>query len=261
MVDVNKIDEIMAKRRVISLVVGGPGEGKTHFATSHPKCAVIVTEPDTENTWENNPELKKNVVISKQFIPDKNDPESLKLIYGTPKDSPLIKYVEEIWEMQKKGTVDTLVLDNVTYFVDNKWDYIQRFEKQTTKSGEINLMAMYKVLKDWNYEFFRNYILTFPGNVCLTAHQQIESEEAMERRVDKSITIVPDIMGSFRNDIMGLVSNVFFLIKEVKKENGVWVKKFNAITEKILGRGGKNRFNLPPVMENVSYATIRNAMK
>ena len=50
-------------------------------------------------------------------------------------------------------------------------------------------------------------------------------------------------------------------VKEVKKENGKWVERFNAITNKIMGRGGKNRFGLPPVMENVSYATIRNAMK
>jgi len=265
-VDKDKIGEIMAKRKIISLVVGGPGEGKTHFACSHPKCVVVVTEPNTEETWLNKEELRKNVIDWRSFIPDKDNLEvSLKSIYGNPADSTLIKYLNEVRERAKKGEVETLVLDNATYFVKNKWDYIEHFEVQKTKMGETNTMAMYGALRNWNYEFFRNYILTFPGNVCITAHQIVEHEEAMEKKVDKSLEIVPDIMGSFRNDIMGLVSNVFFLIKEVKKENGVWVKKYNAITEKIMQRGGKNRCNLPPIVENVNYARIRlemdNAMK
>jgi len=250
------------KRWVVSLNVGGPGSGKTHNAATYPKCYFIITEPNSAETFLIKPDIRKNVVAYEYFIPDPADGDrSLKSMYGDVKTSTIIKEINIAKEMAAKGEVETLVIDNVTYLVLNKWMHICKYEIQYGKSGEVNKQAMYSTLADWCWDFFVNYVINFKGNIVVTCHEVKESEEAMERKIDKSIEIVPSILGSFRDKILGLFSNVFFLTKEVVKENGKDVYKYYARTNKGNQRNAKNRFNLPPVIENPSYEIIRKSIE
>jgi len=121
-------------------------------------------------------------------------------------------------------------------------------------------MAEYGALRTWCYDFMLNYVMNFPGNIVINCHELLESDEAMERKIDKSILYSPNIIGGFRDDIMGLVSNVFFLVKNQTKEGGKEVYKYHAITNKRDGRNGKNRFGLSSLIENPSYAVIKKAV-
>jgi hypothetical protein len=89
----------------------------------------------------------------------------------------------------------------------------------------------------------------------------LESDEAMEKKADKSTEIMPNILGGFRNDIFGLFSNVFFLTKTLTKEGGKDVYKYYAITNKRDNRNGKNRFGLNSIIENPSHQVIKNAIE
>ena len=250
------------KRWVVSLNVGGPGAGKTHNASTYPKSFFIITEPNSSETFMIRPELRKNVVAYEYFIPDPSDNDrSLKSMYGDLKTSNIVKEINLAKEMALKSEVETLVIDNITYLVLNKWMHISKYEIQYSKSGEVNKMAMYSSLRDWCYDFLVSYVLTFKGNIVINCHEVLESDEAMDKKVDKTFDIVPSILGSFRNDILGLVSNVFFLTKEVVKENGKDAYKYYARTNKGNQRNAKNRFNLPSVIENPSYEIIRKAIE
>ena len=261
MIKVSDVELGKIKRNIVSLTVGESGVGKTHNASSYPKCYFIITEPNGEQTFLNKEELRKNVVAFEYFIPDPNDDgRTLKAMYGDVQTSTIIKEINIAKEMAAKGEVETLVIDNLTYLVHNRWMYQCKFEKQFSKQGELNKMAMYGSLRDWCYDFMLNYVMNFKGNIVVNAHQILESDEAMEKKADKSSDIVPNIIGGFRNDIYGLFSNVFFLIKERAIENGKEVYKYKAITNKRDGRNAKNRFNLPSVIENPSYATIKQAI-
>lgn len=250
------------KRWVVSLNVGGPGTGKTHNSATYPKSFFIITEPNSSETFMIKPELRKNVVAYEYFIPDPADGDrSLKSMYGDVKTSTIIKEINLAKEMALKGEIETLVIDNITYLVLNKWMHISKYEIQYSKQGEINKMAMYSALRDWCYDFMLNYVLNFKGNIVVNSHEALESDEAMDKKIDKTTDIVPSILGGFRNDILGLFSNVFFLTKEVVKENGKDTYKYYARTNKGNQRNAKNRFNLPPVIENPSYEVIREAIE
>jgi hypothetical protein len=267
--NVIKVSDVEAgkiKRNVVSLTVGAPGTGKTHLSATYPKCFFIITEPNGSETWMNKKELRDNVVGYEYFIPDASDNDkSLKAMYGNVQTSTIIKEINLAKEMAKKGEVETLVLDNLTYLIHNKWMHIDKYEQQFSKQGERNKMAEYGSLRSWCYDFMLNYVMNFPGNIVINCHELLESDEAMERKIDKTIMYSPNIIGGFRDDIMGLVSNVFFLMKQQTKEGGKEIYRHYAITNKRDGRNGKNRFNLPSVIENPSYQTIKteidNAMK
>ena len=98
--------------------------------------------------------------------------------------------------------------------------------------------------------------------MVVNLHEMIENDEALEKKVDKTIDKVPNILGGFRNDIAGLFSNVFYL---VKKEDGKGGYRYLCRTNKGAGKMAKNRFNLPTIIEDVSYdaimAKVNEAMK
>lgn len=261
MIKVSDVELGKIKRCVVSLNVGGSGSGKTHMAATYPKGYFIITEPNGAETFLNKESLRGNVVGYEYFIPDPSDNDrSLKSMYGSVQSSTIIKEIAIAKELQAKGEVETLVIDNLTYLIHNKWMHITKYEQQFSKQGELNKMAMYGSLRDWCYDFMLNYVMNFKGNIVVNAHEMLESDEAMEKKADKSSDIVPNIIGGFRNDIYGLFSNVFFLNKVLDKKDGKEFYRHYAITNKRDGRNGKNRFNLPSIIENPSYATIKSAI-
>lgn len=242
---IKDIESGKVKRSLVSLHVGSSGVGKTHLAASYPKCYFIITEPNSEETWLNVPTLKKNIVAFEHFIPEK----------ATFKDMfiNIEKEINIAKDMFNKGEVETLVIDNLTYLINNRWIWINKFGEKLTARGELDTRGMYGDLKTWAYNFMLMNILSFKGNVVVNVHLMPEADEALVKKTDKSITDVPNIVGGFRNDIDGLFSNIFYLSKLIDDKGGY---KYMVRTNKGSGKNAKNRIGLPVIIENVSYSTI-----
>jgi len=234
---------------IVNMHVGLAGSGKSHLAYTFPKFYCISTEPNNHWVWELNPELKKNMVKHEYFIPEKN---TLKDMFVQIEDK-----INEAKELHVKGEVDTLILDNLTYLVHNRWMWIKLYAKKLTRTGEVDTRGMYGDLRSWGYDFLLMNILSFKGNVVVNVHEMQENDEALDKKIDKSITIVPNITGGLRNDVDGLFSNVFYLSKINRKEGGY---RYMCRTNKGSSKNAKNRFNLDEVLEDVSYQVIRDAI-
>ena len=159
--------------------------------------------------------------------------------------------------LAKEGKVDTLIIDNLTYLILNRWMWLNEFQKIVTRTGEIDKRGMYGFLRTWCYNFMLMNVLNFPGNVVCSAHEMVESDEAMDKKIDKTMTNVANISGGFRNDIPGLFSNIFYLSK-INKGKGEY--KYVARCNVGNGKQAKNRFNLPEIIENFSYNTLMEAI-
>lgn len=236
------------------MYVGETGTGKTHNMMTYPRIAVISTEPNHHLTWETKPELKKNLVAHTYFIPEDND--TFKEYFINIK-----KKIAEYKKMFIDGKVDTLGIDNFTYLMKNRWIWQNKYQKlYSIKTGELDTRGMYGQLRSWAYQYVLMNIISFPGNVVLNTHLQVESEEAMKKKIDKSLDEVPNILGGFRDDIGGLFSNIFYLSKlEDKTKKGGYA--FKARTNKGNGKNAKNRLGLPTIIDDVSYQAIMKAVQ
>lgn len=238
------------KRTIKLMNIGSTGSGKTFLASTFPKCYFLITEPNGEDTFLNNPALAKNVVKYEHFMP--TSPDDTKVVF-----EHLNKACAEAREMAKKGEVETLVLDNMTYLAENRWAYINTHEPVYTVKGDIDTRGMYGALGRWLYQFTLMKLLTFPGNVVMSVHEKLESDEALAKKPDKTHPVVPSILGGFRDDAGGMFSCVFYL--QCLKDGNKY--RYFARARKGQGRNAKNRYNLPEVIENVSYSTIMEAME
>ena len=238
------------KQTIKALISGQTGTGKTYTMFTFPKVAYLGTEPNGLDTARSNPSLLDNLVWADEFIPSVT--EDIKLTFDR-----LDKAIDKAHEDQAKGEVDSLGLDNVTFLAQNRWIYINKYEVIRTKSGEIDTRSMYGILSRWLYSFTLLKLLSFKGNVILTCHEQTEGEEAMEAKVDKSMTIAPSILGGFRDMVSGMFSASLYLEKRRKGENQYeyWVR-----CQKGNQREAKNRYNLPEMIQNVSYKTILDSI-
>lgn len=234
-----------------TLVIGDTGSGKTYFASSFPKCYFLITEPSGEDTFMTVPELRNNVVGFDRFIPE-NESDTKRIF------EEIDKACTEARELAKKGEIETIVLDNITYLAENRFLYINKYEPEySIKTGELDPRALYGKLSRWLYQFVLMKLLTIPANLVITAHQRLESDDILAKKPDKTTPVVPSVLGSFRDDIGGMVSLVLYL---GKNETGGKYRYF-ARTNLGGGRNAKSRYpNLPTVIENISYATIREAI-
>lgn len=238
------------KRTVKLMVVGGTGVGKTFLCSTFKKVMMAFTEPNSEDTFLNNPQLKKNVVDYKYFVP--TDAENTLQVF---KD--LNSYVALARERAEKGEIESFALDNLTYLAENRFIYINKYEPTiSSRSGEVDMRAAYGKLSRWLYQFVVMSLLTIKANVVVSCHEKLESDEVMEKKPDKSSPVVPSILGGFRDDCAGLFSGVFYLNKIVDGSG----YKYLARTNLGNGRLAKNRWNLPSVIENISYDTIWQAI-
>ena len=227
------------------LSIGNTGVGKTHFAATFKKCYFLITGPGEEDTFRSKPELIKNIVGIDRFIP--NSPQDTKRVF-----QDLARATTEASKLAKEGKIETLVLDNMTYLVENRWLYINEYEKEISSSGALNTQAMYGKLARWCYQFTLMKLLTFPGHVIVNCHEQLETDEALMKKPDKTTPVLPSILGGFRDKIGGMFSLVGYLSK-IKKDGKY---RFYIRTNKGNQRNGKCRYNLPEVIEDVSYTKI-----
>lgn len=232
--------------------IADSGEGKTHFAATFPKCLFLITGQGEDITWKLKPHLLKNIVRWEYFIP--NAPEDTKRTFAE-----LSKMCLEAKEMANKGEIETIVLDNLTYLARDRWNYIQIHEKiaHTSKNGEFDALRAYGSLSQDLFNFCRYELLNINCNVVLNMHLKVENEEAMARKSDQSSPEVAAVLGGFRNELNGLVDLVTYLIK-VPQPDGSY--KYMARCNKGKGKNAKSRINLPPVIENISYQTLKNEL-
>ena len=238
------------KTSVKVLAIGYSGVGKTYFCGSFPRSYMMTTEPDGFTTLEMNPHLAKNVVKQAYFIP--SPIRDSKKVFQDLHSACL-----EAHQLYEKGEIETLVLDNITYLAENRWNYIVQYEPELSKNGELDTRGMYGKLGRWLYNFVLMNLCSFPGNVVVTSHVMIENDEAMSRKVSKD-DIVANILGGFRHEAPGMFSLVMFL----DKLHGTQPNQYKYVARVDLGQGklAKNRYNLPEIIENISYQTVLDAI-
>lgn len=237
------------KTAIKGLVIGPAGSGKSFHCGTYPRSYWISTEPGGYETVKMNPELSKNTVKQAYHIP--SPILDVKEVFAN-----IGKACIEAHQMASKGEIDTLILDNMTYLSENRWIYINKYEAEYTKDGVIDNRSNYGKLGRWLYEFTLMNLCSFPGNVIVTAHIKQESEEQMKKKLGTD-DIVADILGGFRQQAPGMFSLVMFLDKIRQGENKYrYIARLNASENKL----AKNRYNLPEIIDNVSYQTILNAI-
>lgn len=246
MITAEQIRSGQAKQTLKALVNGGSGRGKTYFGFTCPKIAYIGTEPNGLDTARSNSALLDNLVWADEFIPSVS--EDIKITFDR-----MEKSIEQAHKDQAEGKVETLFLDNFTYLSENRWIYINKYEAVRTSNGALDTRGMYGILSRWLYNFTLTRLLSFKGNVIVSCHEQTEGEEAMEGKTDKSMTIAPAILGGFRDKVAGMFSASIYLEKKKKGEN---TYEYWARCQQGNQREAKNRYNLPEMVQNVSYKTI-----
>lgn len=257
-------DEFLAKKPTFKVQLNGLfGSGKTHCALTFPKVYYLGTEPgglDFLHLPENK-DLLNNLVEYEYFLPNSND--EIKKMFEPEKGS-LYLAARRAKELYLKGEIETLVFDNLTYGAEKFWSYLNLFQKTiSSKTGNIDTQAMYGELGRWLYKFISMEIVNFPGNVIVTCHLKHESEEAMEKKIDQSSDIAPNIIGGFRNQSEGMYGASIYLDRELSADGKF--TKFVAYCQKVRAMGttlnAKNRYGLPAKVENVSYQTLVNSTK
>ena len=79
----------------------------------------------------------------------------------------------------------------------------------------------------------------------------------MADRVDRTVPIVPNILGGFRTRIGGMFSANISL--EVKKKGSDYI--YQARCQRGGQRACKNRYGLSEIVESISYSSIINNIK
>lgn len=240
----------MATPRFKVLVSGGPGSGKTTFGLSFPKIAYIGTEPGGLDVAEANPDLKKQLVLQEEFLPTIT--EDVGLTFQRMEKALIYAH-----EQAKEGKIETLVLDNITFLSLNRWLWMEKYEKKIGAGGEVDTRGMYGALGMWMYRFVLLYIVSFPGNVVICAHEQKDDENDLKKSMNPNAPITPDMLGAMRYRIAGMVSASIYLSRKLVGPNK-W--QFSARCIEGEGKAAKNRYNLPAVVDNISYQSIVDAL-
>jgi len=259
--------------KVNALVTGNPGSGKTRFSATFPKIFYISFGAREKDTFVYDPELRKNFVRIHTLVPESKE-EQAELFgkdykNGVETEGTFFKLLAEAKEMWKKGEVETLVIDPLTYLQGYLWDYIETYCVKYTRSGAIDTQSMYGDLNSRGTKLVQTKISTFPGNIIVTTHEKKETEEILSKLSPTANDIVPDVIGGLRNKLGGMFSNVLYLEKvdKVKTVNNVQVRTYTYFARTNVGnsKNAKSRLNLPPVIEDISYTkimqTINEAIK
>ena len=233
--------------RVRTLLQGGPGSGKTHLSATFPKFYAVISTPGEEDTWKVRPGLAANAVKVVYAAP--TEPKDTKRVF-----EELAVNLKEARDLATKGEVITLVIDNFTNLVEHRWVYINEFEKQISRTGEIDTRGMYGSLGRWCHTFVTMGLLTFPGNLVVIVHEQVEEDDTLDKLPDKTSPISPAVLGGFRHRMAAYFSLVLSLEKQ-RQPTGQY--KFLARTNKGNQRNAKSRYPLPELLEDISYSKIQ----
>ena len=259
MLQVKTREEAELDIKLRAMVIGTPGSGKTHFTATCPNVYYIGLSLGESDTFMVQPELKKNIVKIANLVPSNN--EELKLLFGDidkgVENGIIHKCITEAKEMYAKGEVKTLVIDTITYLVDYLWQYIDIYCKKFTRNNELDTRGMYGDLNTKLSKLIGLNMISFPGNIICTSHEMLESDEAMEKKPDKTNPVVANILGGFRNKIEGMFSIVMYLAKIEK--GGSY--QYWARTNKGNMRNAKSRIPLPATIQDISYNKIMSVIK
>lgn len=225
---------------------GGFGAGKTYFAMTFPRWKYAMIEPNGITTAMSNPKLLENMVDYEELVPSKLDVKECFM--------RLHNYVAETRKQVLEGKVDTFILDNLTHLSENRWIYIDTYEKAVGKSGNVDTLSMYGNLGRWLYRFVVTELLSLPCHVVVNVHQMEEEAEEIQsngqsKRV-KTGNVITNTLGGFRKDAAGLFNANLFL--EVNK-TGPDKYQFRARCRPGGGKEAKNNLGLPEFVEDISY--------
>lgn len=235
------------------LASGASGRRKTTFGLTFPKVFRLGTEPNGLDALISRPDLKPNLVHNEEFIPSVT--EDVRVVFNR-----LEKATKLAHEMGHKGEVETLHLDNLTFLSMNRWIYINKYEAIQGRNDTLDTRGMYGALGSWLYNFVLLNIVSFPGHVVITAHEHEENEQQQGKSSLYSTTpITADILGGFRDRVGGLVSAVIFLEQKRVLINSKPQVNFYARCLESNGKRAKNRYGLPEIVEDISYATLVKA--
>lgn len=243
--------------------------GKTTFGMTFPKVYYIGTEPEGLEILRapDGAHLLKNLVEYEQLYVDPDAGRDAIKDFVEERSGLLYKALARARELAKKGVVETLVLDNLTYVALLCWDYMLKYKSNDylTDKGAVNKLQMYGGLKSWLFRLAICEIIPFKGNVVVTCHLKSESEEKMRKKKDQTVDIVPNILGGFRDEAEGLFAASLYLERRTSTKadasnKPVTITKYLAYTQQQMALGSKilakNRYGLPPIIENVSYQAI-----
>jgi hypothetical protein len=147
--------------------------------------------------------LKKNMVGYDSFIP--SDSKEIKNVLESLKAELVV-----VREMVDKGEIETVILDNITYLADTVFTYYHKVSPVLDNRGNVDKWGAFRELDEWLKSFILK-LLTMPCHVVVTAHEKLESDEAMEKKSNNENPIVPNILGGFRNKIEGMFSYVLYV--------------------------------------------------
>jgi hypothetical protein len=255
-------------------VNGQFGSGKTTFALTFPRIYYIGTEPEGLEILRapDGRHLLNNLVEYEQLYVDPDLPKDSIKEFVEERNGLLYKAVGRAREMAKKGLVNTLVIDNLTYISLLFWEYMTRYKANDylTDKGLVNKLQMYGGLKSWLFRFIIAEVIPFKGNVVVTCHLKSESEEKLKKKKDASVDLVPNILGGFRDECEGLFAASLYLErKSATKPDAagkpVTTTRYVCYTQQQMALGSKilakNRYGLPPILENASYQSIMDHIK
>jgi len=233
------------------LLNGGFGSGKTYTAMTFPKWAYAMVEPKGILTARVNPNLLANMVYYEEFVP--SEQEDIKLTFQ--RYSAFLKQARLDAEA---GKIETIIVDNLTHLMENRWLYILKYERQVGKSGSEDTRSMYGSLSRWAYRMTVMELLSVPCHVVLSAHVMEEEEEDPQTgKLTKTGQLMSNTLGSFRDKVGGLFNGNLFL--EVQRM-GANQYKFQARCRPSGGKPASNNLNLPELVENISYQTLVQAL-
>lgn len=273
-------DFLKQKRKPKVMVNGAFGTGKTYFGMSAPKVYYLETEPGGLQILHapDAVHLRSNLVEYEQCYLDPLDgKDSIKRLVEevhAPVSCPrkdvkaglIYEALDRANKAYREGKVETLFLDNLTYLSQMFFEYCDQFLRPefVTQGGNIETRQMYGYVSRWLFRFLMG-VVCFPGNVVVSCHLKDESDEKLKKKKDSSVTIVPNILGGFRDKAEGLFTASIYLERKlvsITESSGktrhspkfiAYTQNCHALGSKILA---KNRHGLPPVMENITFEKI-----
>ena len=264
-----KADFLNSPPKLKVMVSGHFGSGKTTLAMSFPKVYYIGTEPEGLEILRapDGQHLLKNLVEYDMLYVDPDSGKDAVREFIEERSGTLYKALARARELAKKGVVESLVLDNLTYVSLLCWDYMLKYKSNDylTDKGAVNKLQMYGGLKSWLFRLCICEVIPFRGNVVVTCHLKAESEEKMKKKKDASVDLTPNILGGFRDEAEGLFAASLYLERRTAtrpdaQNKPTTITKYVCYTQQQQALGSKilakNRYGLPPIIENVSYDAI-----
>lgn len=236
--------------KIKMLVNGGFGVGKTYCAMTFPKWAYAMIEPHGIMTAKTNKHLIANMVYYEVFTP--KETEDIALTF-----TRLENWCAQARKDAMEGKIETVIIDNLSHLSQNRWLFIEKYEKTLTKSGAPDTRGMFGGLSRWLYNFTVMKLLTIPCHVIVNCHEMEETEEDATGKSTKTGQIISRTLGGFRDDAPGLFNASIYL----KCFKSGLTYKYQARCLPGEGRNAKNNLGLPEIVEDISYAKIMEAIK